>query len=203
MFQTRRLRPLVLVSIGVIAGAAAGVGGAAAASSGGPSTTTIATTSSTPGAPGQALVAAEKRLQQLGARLDMSRNGIQTIGIDGPPVHEDLVVLSTSGSFETVTIDSGTVKSVSGGSLTIDEGYSGKTYRTVTLTIPAGANVDRNFAAAKLSDLKAGDHVSVARSPHGTNVTAFDPQNAPARAFKRPLAPSGVPAPRPWRWFIP
>jgi hypothetical protein len=201
MFQIRRVRPLVLVSIGVIAGAAAGVGGAAAASSGGTSTTT--TTSSTPGAPGQALVAAARRLRQLGARLDQIRNEIRTIGIDGPPVHEDLVVPSTSGSFETVTIDSGTVKSVSGDSLTIDEGYNGTTYRTVTLTIRSGANVDRNLSAASLSDLKPGDHVSVARSPHGTNVTAFDPQNAPARPFKRPLAPRGVPAPGPWRWFIP
>jgi hypothetical protein len=71
----------------------------------------------------------------------------------------------------------------------------------VTLTIPAGANVDRNLSAASLSDLKPGDHVSVARSPHGTNVTAFDARSAPARAFQRPLAPRGVPAPRPW--FIP
>jgi hypothetical protein len=202
MFQSRRLRAVALLAAGVLAGAAAGIGGAAAASSGSGTTPSSSSPSANPPwPPGPPFQVLAKRLAHLGARLDHIRNEIRTIGIDGPPVHQDLVVPSTTGGFETVTVDSGTIKSVSGSSLTIDEGYSGKSYRTVTLTIPAGANVDRNLAAASLSDLKAGDRVSVARSPHGTNVTAFDGRRVPFRALALRHGPGVLPAPR--LWFVP
>jgi hypothetical protein len=191
MFHVRRLRPVLLVTLGVIAGAVAGIGGAAAASGGGGSSTAATATASPPWPPIPANV--QQRLSKLGARLAGIRHDIQALGIDGPPVHQELVVPSSSGGFETVTIDNGTVKSLSGDSLTIDEGYGGKTYKTITLTIPAGASVDRNFASAKLSDLKAGDHVSVARTPHGTHVTAFDSQHQPPRAIHRPLGRMRLP----------
>jgi hypothetical protein len=186
MFHIRRLRPAVLVSVGVLAGAAAGIGGAAAASNGSSTTTTTTSSSSAtwppgPAAASQRLGQVGKRLQAIGAGLDRLHNEIQAIGIDGPPVHQDLVVPSTGGGFETVTIDSGTLKSVSGRELTIDEGYGGKTYKTVTITVPSNASVDRNFNSASLSDLKAGDHVSIARSSKGAHVTAFDSQHAPRR----------------------
>jgi hypothetical protein len=191
MFHIRRLRPVLLVSLGVVASAAAGIGGAAAASSG-----TTPTTAGSPAKPPWPPIPADvkQRLSNLGARLDRIRGEIQSLGIDGPPVHEDLVVPSSGGGFESVTIDSGIVRSLSGDSLTITEGYAGKTYKTVTLTIPSGAAVDRNFAAAKLSDLRAGDRVSVARTPQGTHVTAYDASHAPAKPFvHRPFTRVPVP----------
>ena len=48
--------------------------------------------------------------------------------------------------FITVTDDDGIVESVSGDQLTIKEGTKTLTYKTVTLTIPSGAKVKRNFA---------------------------------------------------------
>ena len=93
----------------------------------------------------------------------------------GPPVHGELVVPNRAGNgFETVTIDSGTVKSVSGDQLTITEGTRSATYKEATVTIPTGAKVMRNFADAELSDLKAGDRVHVSSSPEETVVFAAD-----------------------------
>jgi hypothetical protein len=93
----------------------------------------------------------------------------------GPAVHAELVVPNEDGNgFITVTMDSGTVKSVSGDQLTITEGTEKATYKDATLTIPSTATVRRNFADAKLSDLKGGDHVHVSQSPEGTFVFAVD-----------------------------
>jgi hypothetical protein len=121
----------------------------------------------------------KQRFGQISGRMNRIGNQIKALGIAGPPVHQDLVVPKTGGGFETVSIDSGTLASVSGNTLTIDESYSGQSYKTVTLTIPSGATIDRNFSSATLSDLKNGDHVSVATSSSGTHVTAWDPQHAP------------------------
>jgi hypothetical protein len=93
----------------------------------------------------------------------------------GPPVHGELVVPNRAGNgFETVTLDSGTVKSVSGDQLTITEGTQSATYKEATVTVPSGAKVLRNFADAQLSDLKAGDRVHVSSSPEQTVVFAVD-----------------------------
>jgi hypothetical protein len=96
----------------------------------------------------------------------------------GPPVHAELVVPKKDGTgFETVTMDNGKFKSLSGDQLTITEGTDSVTYKDVTLTIPSGATVKRNFADAQLSDLKDGDRVHVASSPEGTFVFAVDAQH--------------------------
>ena len=116
----------------------------------------------------------------------------------GPPVHAEAVVLNKAGTdFITVTEDNGTVKSVSGDQLTITENArkqdgSSVTYKDTTLTIPDGATIRRNGETASLSDLKAGDHVHVARSSDGTFVDAFDSSHRP------PHGPGGPPpgAPR-------
>jgi hypothetical protein len=98
----------------------------------------------------------------------------------GPPVHSEAVVPNKAGDgFITVTTDGGTVKSVSGDELTITEGTKTLTYKDVTITIPSGATVYRNGAAATLSDVQAGDHVRVSRSSDGTFVDAFDSQHRP------------------------
>src|SRR4051812_14399561 len=93
----------------------------------------------------------------------------------GPAVHAELVVPNKDGNgFITVTMDSGTVKSVNGDQVTITEGTDKATYKDATLTIPSDATVRRNFADAKLSDLKDGDHVHVSQSSEGTVVFAID-----------------------------
>src|SRR6476620_6254804 len=62
----------------------------------------------------------------------------------GGPVRAELVVPDRQGGFKTVTLDRGTVDSVSGDQLTIKEGTPKATYKTVTLTIPSDAKVRRN-----------------------------------------------------------
>jgi hypothetical protein len=74
-------------------------------------------------------------------------------------------------------MDRGSFSSLSGNQLTITEGTKTATYKTVTLTIPAGATVRRNGEAAKLSDLKSGDTVMVMQSPKATVVAANDAQH--------------------------
>src|ERR1700710_2120769 len=55
-------------------------------------------------------------------------------------VHGEVVVHTKAG-FRTVTFDRGVVDSVAGQQLKITEGTRTATYKTVTLTIPAGARV--------------------------------------------------------------
>ena len=90
----------------------------------------------------------------------------------GGPVHAELVVPDRQGGFTTVTLDRGTVESVSGDQLTIKEGTPKATYKTVTLTIPSGAKVRRNGDDAALSDLQAGDLVAVVTRGDKTFVKA-------------------------------
>src|SRR4029079_15305381 len=90
----------------------------------------------------------------------------------GGPVHAELVVPDHQGGFQTVTLDRGTVESVSGDQLTIKEGTRKATYKTITLTIPSGAKVRRNGDDAALSDLQAGDLVAVVTRGAKTFVKA-------------------------------
>ncbi|MGA9860096.1 MAG: hypothetical protein WBQ18_19680 [Solirubrobacteraceae bacterium] len=91
-------------------------------------------------------------------------------------VHGDVVVATKNG-FATVVFDRGTVQSVNGQQLTIKEGTKKATYKTVTLTIPAGAKVRDNRQAATLSDLKAGQRVLVLQGPKRTLVAAHTLRN--------------------------
>jgi hypothetical protein len=108
--------------------------------------------------------------------------------VGGPPVHSTEVVPNKTGDgFDTVTRDSGAVKSISGGQITITEGTDKATYGTPTLTIPADATIQRNFQDAKLSDIQVGDHVDVSRSSAGTtDVFAVDSQHWPPKPPERP-----------------
>ncbi len=96
----------------------------------------------------------------------------------GRAVHSVSVVLNKAGTgFDTITTDSGTVQSVdmTNSRLTIVEGTKTVTYKTVTLTIPTGATIVRDFKTAKLSDLTSGDHATVSASSGGTTtVFAID-----------------------------
>src|SRR4051795_9027962 len=94
----------------------------------------------------------------------------------GGPVHAELVVPDRQGGFKTVTLDRGTVESVSGDQLTLKEGTPQATYKTVALTIPSGAKIRRNGDDAQLTDLQAGDFVAVVTSGDKTVVKAKAPR---------------------------
>jgi len=72
-------------------------------------------------------------------------------------------------------------------------------YKDVTVTIPSGAKISRDWSTAQLSDLKAGDFVHVDSSSDGTFVFAVDPGARPPHAFGRPYGepPPGGPPPGP------
>ncbi|GAC1573679.1 MAG: hypothetical protein NVS3B18_07170 [Candidatus Dormibacteria bacterium] len=86
-------------------------------------------------------------------------------------VHAQLVVPTQQG-FATVTLDRGTVDSVSGDQLSLTEGTPKQTYKTVTLTIPAGSTVRDNRQTASLSSLQPGQRVIVVQGPRRTFVVA-------------------------------
>lgn len=89
----------------------------------------------------------------------------------GGAVQGDLVVHGKSG-FATVMFERGTVDSVSGQQLTLTEATPKATYKQVTLTIPANARVRDNRMKATLSELKAGQRVTVIQAPKRTLVIA-------------------------------
>ena len=114
----------------------------------------------------------------------------------GFAVHEVAVVLNKAGDgFITVTSDSGALQSVSGDQLTLKEAVGSVAYRTVTVAIPSGATVIRNFKTASLSDLRDGDRVRVSSSTEGTTVLADDGSVLPPRDGLRPhgMRPPGGP----------
>jgi hypothetical protein len=97
---------------------------------------------------------------------------------DGGPVHSEVVLPTKEESgFETITTDRGSFQSLSGDQLTITEGTKKAAYKTLTLTIPAGATVYRNDEKAQLSDIQGGDEVMVIQTPGATTVTAADAQH--------------------------
>jgi hypothetical protein len=96
-------------------------------------------------------------------------------GPGGPGVHSESVVLNKAGNgFITVTADGGTIKSLSGNDITIDESIGTVHYKDVTVTIPADATIIRNHAKAAIGDLKTGDFVRVIASSEQTIVIAED-----------------------------
>jgi hypothetical protein len=103
----------------------------------------------------------------------------------GAPVHAELVVPDRQGGFQTVTLDRGAVKSVSGDQLTITEGTRKATYKDVTLTVPATAKIRRNGDSAQLSDLQAGDLVTVVTTGDTTVVKAKAAGERKAEGFKK------------------
>lgn len=106
-------------------------------------------------------------------------------GFGGFSIHSVAVVPNQAGTgFETVTSDSGTVKSVDASShtITITEGTTSTTYGTPTVSVPAAAKVILDGKSSSLSSLAAGDRVRVSSSSDGTaTVFAFDSAFAPGR----------------------
>jgi len=90
-------------------------------------------------------------------------------------VHAQLVVPTKQG-FVNVTVDRGTVDSVSGSQLTLTEGTRRQTYKTVTLSISSAAKVRGNRQTASLSSLRKGQRVIVVQAPRRTFVVAHTPR---------------------------
>jgi hypothetical protein len=108
-------------------------------------------------------------------QLGFARPGGPGFGPGGPAVHAEAVVPNKAGDgFITVTTDGGTIKSISGNDLTIDESVGTLHYKDATVTIPSDATVIRNHAKASVGDLKEGDFVRVIASSERTVVIAED-----------------------------
>jgi hypothetical protein len=97
-------------------------------------------------------------------------------GPGGGPVHSETVVPNEAGDdFITITSDAGKLTSVDGSTLNIAEGTDKKKYKDVSIDVGSSPVVIRNHKDAKLSDLKADDHVRVIQgTPKGTIVIAED-----------------------------
>ena len=95
-----------------------------------------------------------------------------------PAVHSVSVVLDKAGTaFITQTTDQGKIESVdtSAGSIKVVEGANSVTYQTIRASaIPSSASIDLDGKTIALSDLAAGDRVSVSSSSEGTTVFATD-----------------------------
>lgn len=127
-----------------------------------------------------ALGAGASAIAGAGAATHTSRPGVgglqaRSLRLARRAVHAELVVPTTQG-FVTVTIDRGTVASVSGEHLTLTEGTPARTYTTVTLTIPAGATVRSDRRVSSLAALTPGQRVLVVRAPQHTFVVAHRPR---------------------------
>ncbi len=113
-----------------------------------------------------------------GSKTERHRRGAR-LGLGGPPVHSEAVVPNSAGDgFQTVTSDSGKVKSVSGSELTVTTGTDEADYRDVTIEVGDNAVIRRNGRKAELSALKAGDRVHVLQAPSRTAVMAQDAATA-------------------------
>jgi hypothetical protein len=147
-----------------------------------------------------------------GPRIGGLPGKLGPLGIGGAPVHGDFVVPNSAGNaFQTVTFDRGKFQSLAGNQLTIKEGTHTTPYKTVTLTIPSNATIDRDGQTAKLTDLKPGDEVNVVQTPSGTHVNAisqsfknqFKQRFGPLREFRGrlngavPVPPGGPPVQAP------
>jgi hypothetical protein len=130
------------------------------------------------------------------------------VGPGGPgfAVHAEAVVPNKAGDgFITVTSDGGTIKSISGNDVTIDESVGTLHYKDATVTIPNDATVIRNHAKASVSDLREGDFIRVVASSEQTFVMAEDAafRKQERRRFGGPGGfdhhgppPPGAPAPQ-------
>lgn len=86
------------------------------------------------------------------------------------------LVVHTKTGFATVTFQRGKVDAVNGRQLTITEGTPKASYKTVTVTVPAGAVVRDDRQPATLADVKAGQRVLVFTGPQHTHVIARTPK---------------------------
>ncbi|MBV9004542.1 MAG: hypothetical protein JO181_07775 [Solirubrobacterales bacterium] len=92
-------------------------------------------------------------------------------------VHGQLVIPTKNG-FTTITFDRGTIASVNGRQLSINDGTKKRAYSSVTLSIPVDARIRDNGQRAAMSDLKVGQRVLVIQGPKRWLVVAHTPRTA-------------------------
>jgi hypothetical protein len=161
-------RMTIVIAICAAVGAVAGIAGSAASPS---------SSSKSNSAQAQKKALAEKaRALKRAFRRD-GPHFAPGFGFGFGPVHATAVVPNQDGTgFLTITTDAGTLNSVDGTTVHIKEGTDKKVYKDdVAVDVGSDAHVIRNRADAKLSDLKAGDHVRVITgTPKGNIVIAED-----------------------------
>jgi type II secretory pathway pseudopilin PulG len=166
----------IVIAVCAAIGAIAGIAGSAAA----PSSSSSAQAQKKAAAQAQRK-AMQKKFRQLKRAFRLhGRPGTRFgpgFGFGFGPVHAEAVVPNKDGTgFMTVTTDAGTLNSVDGNTVHLKEGTDKKVYKDdVAIDVGSNAKVIRNGADAKLSDLKAGDHVRVITgTPKGNIVIAED-----------------------------
>jgi hypothetical protein len=165
----------IVIAVCAAIGAIAGIAGSAAAPS------------SSSSAQKKAAQAQKRAMHKKMRELKRTfRRGARGLRFGGPgfgfgfgfgPVHAEAVVPNKDGTgFVTITTDAGTLNSVDGNTVHLKEGTDKKVYKDdVGIDVGSNAKVIRNRADAKLSDLKAGDHVRVITgTPKGNIVIAED-----------------------------
>jgi type II secretory pathway pseudopilin PulG len=185
----------IVIAVCAAAGAVAGIAGSAAA----PSKSSKSTQ-------------AQKKAARQKARALRHAFRAGGPGFLRAPVHAEVVVPNQDGTgFVTVTTDVGTLNEVDGTTVHLKQATDKATYKNdAAIDVGADAKVIRNREDAKLSDLKAGDHVRVIKGgPRGNLVIAEDDafiQQEKKRWSKRgfrhrgfggppPIGPGGGPPP--------
>jgi type II secretory pathway pseudopilin PulG len=170
-------RMTIVIAVCAAVGAIAGIAGSAAA----PSSSSSAQKKAQ--AHKQALQKRALQGRLFGMKARALKRGLRFGGpAFGPgfgfgPVHAEAVVPNKDGTgFITITTDAGTLNSVDGTTVHLKEGTDKKVYKDdVAVDVGSNVKVIRNGADAKLSDLKAGDHVRVITgAPKGNLVIAED-----------------------------
>jgi len=111
------------------------------------------------------------------SRLGHGRSHMRELRLLASRAVEGDVVVSTANGFETVSFERGLVASVSGQQLTMTEQTKTATYKTVTLTIPAGTVIRDNGAKlSSLASLTQGQRVFVFTGVKRTLVVARTPK---------------------------
>jgi hypothetical protein len=168
-------RITIVIAVCALAGAIAGIAGSAAAPSSSSKAQAAKKAKSTAKAKKQA---ATRQGPRFGFRHfgPGPGPGGPFFGGPGGPVHAEAVVPNADGTgFDTITTDGGILNGVDGTTVDIKEGTDKTTYKdSVKIDVGSDAKVIRNHEDAKLSDLKAGDHVHVIQAPKGNVVLAED-----------------------------
>ncbi len=116
-----------------------------------------------------------------GHRADARRGGRAGLRRLAARAVSGSVVLHTRQGFANLSFERGRVDTVNGRQLTITEGTRRASYKTVTLTIPAGAIVRDQRQPATLASVKPGQRVLIVTAPRRTFVIAHTPRAGATR----------------------
>lgn len=102
------------------------------------------------------------------------------------------VVPAAHGSFTTVSVERGTLASVSGQTLSLREGTRRSTYKTVAVTLSAKTVVRLAGKPSSLSALTAGDRLTVVQGPRRSTVLAHPPRTGASATSSSAAAPGAA-----------